>query len=125
MNNVRLIWWMRVKFQNITVEFIIVVIDILYNYAGLGPLKSKYGIAIKDALEHVFTEKLYRKKNFQLLKIKLFAKHSERKTQIVERLREGNHVSVFHKEKHKNLTTEVSKWLLKMLTKVKETVQSI
>ena len=33
-----------------------VVIDILSKYPWFEPLKSKHGIAIKNALEHVFSE---------------------------------------------------------------------
>ena len=37
-------------------KFIMVVIDILTKNAWLKPLKSKHGIAIKNALEHIFSD---------------------------------------------------------------------
>ena len=37
-------------------KFIMVVIHILSKYAWLKPLKSKHGIAVKNALEHIFSE---------------------------------------------------------------------
>ena len=84
-------------------KFIMVVIDILSKYAWLESPKSKHGIAIKNALGHIFSETIRRPKVIQtdkrtellnvLLKIylannniKLFAIHSERKAQIVGRL---------------------------------------
>ena len=84
-------------------KFIMVVIDILPKYAWLEQLKSKHVIGIKNALEHIFSETIRRPKVIQADKrteffnvlvktylansnIKLFATHSERKAQIVERL---------------------------------------
>ena len=37
-------------------KFTMVVIHILSKYAWLKPLKSKHGIAVKNALEHIFSE---------------------------------------------------------------------
>ena len=37
-------------------KFIMVVIHILSKYAWLKPLKSKHGIAVKNASEHIFSE---------------------------------------------------------------------
>ena len=37
-------------------KFIMVVIDILSKYAWLEPLKSKHDIAIKNVLEHIFSD---------------------------------------------------------------------
>ena len=45
--------------------FIIVVIDILSKYACLEQLKSKHGIAIKNAIQHVFSDKIRRPKIIQ------------------------------------------------------------
>ena len=42
-----------------------VVIHILCKYAWLQPLKSKHGIAIKNVLEHIFSEKIRRPKVIQ------------------------------------------------------------
>ena len=84
-------------------KFIMVVINILSKYAWVEPLKSKHGIAIKNALQHIFSEAIRRPKVIQtdegaeffkvLVKtylvnnsIKLFARYSERKALIVERL---------------------------------------
>ena len=84
-------------------KFIMVVIEVLSKYAWLEPLKSKNGIATKNALEYIFSETIRRPKVTQTDKgteffnvlaktylsnnnFKLFAKHSERKAQIVERL---------------------------------------
>ena len=84
-------------------KFIMVVIDILSEYAWLEPLKSKHGIEIRNALEHIFSETIRCPKVIQMDKgteffnilmktylandsIKLFATHSQRKAQIVERL---------------------------------------
>ena len=84
-------------------KFIMVVIDILSKYARLEPPKSKHGIAIKNALKHIFGETIRREKVMQTNKgteffnvlmktylannnVKLFTTHSERKAQIVERL---------------------------------------
>ena len=39
-----------------------VVIDILFKYAWLESLKSKHGIAIKNVLEHIFSEAIRRPK---------------------------------------------------------------
>ena len=89
--------------HNDGLKFIMVVTDILSKYAWLELLKSKNGIAIKNALEHIFSETARRAKVkqtgkgtkfFNLLvktckadnNIKLFATHSERKAQIIERL---------------------------------------
>ena len=105
MSNDRLIWWIWVNFRSITMgsSLPMVVIDILSKYPWFEPLKSKHGIAIKNALEHVFSETIRWPKVIQTDKgtqffnvlvkiylanknIKLFATHSERKAQIVERL---------------------------------------
>ena len=84
-------------------KFIMVGINSLSKHAWLVPPKSKYGIAIKNALEHTFSETIRHPKVIQTDKgtaffnvlvktyladnnIKLFATHSERKAQIVERL---------------------------------------
>ena len=37
-------------------KFVMVVIDISTNYAWLNPVKSRYVIAIKNALEHIFSK---------------------------------------------------------------------
>ena len=69
----------------------------------MAPLKSKHGIAIKNALENIFSETVRHPKVIQADKgteffnvvvktyladysIKLFATHSERKALIIERL---------------------------------------
>ena len=41
-------------------KFIMMVINILSKYAWVEPLKSKHGIAIKNALQHVFSEAIRR-----------------------------------------------------------------
>ena len=41
------------------------MIDILCNHAWLQPLKSKHGIAIKNVLQHIFSEKIRRPKVIQ------------------------------------------------------------
>ena len=43
-------------------KFIMVVIDILSKYAWLESHKSKHGIAIKNALEHIFSQTIVRPK---------------------------------------------------------------
>ena len=43
-------------------KFIMMEIDILSKYAWLEPLKSKHGIAIKNVLEHIFSEAIRRPK---------------------------------------------------------------
>ena len=43
-------------------KFIMVVIDILSRYAMLQPLKSKHGIAIKNASGHTFSKTIRRPK---------------------------------------------------------------
>ena len=135
-------------------KFIMVVIFILSKYAWLELLKSKLGIAIKNALEHIFSEAIRRPKVIQTDKgteffnvlvknylkdnnIKLFATHSEEKAQIVERLNRtikgtmfryftiilNKNILISFKTLYRNtmrLTTEVPKWLLKMLTKIKK-----
>ena len=75
-------------------KFIMVVIDNLSKYAWLEPVKSKHGIAIKNAFKHIFSEAIRRPKIIQVDKgtefvnvlvetyledynIKLFAKHSK------------------------------------------------
>ena len=80
-----------------------VVIDILSKYVWLESIKYKHGIAIKNALEQIFSETTRRPKMIPTDKgiwffnvfvktfvadynIKLFATHSERKAQVVERL---------------------------------------
>ena len=45
-------------------NFIVVVIDILSKYAWLESLKSKHGIAIKNALEHIFSKTIRRQKSY-------------------------------------------------------------
>ena len=53
-------WWTdlvdmsKLSKHNDGFRFIMVVIDILFKYAWLEPLKSKYGIAIKNALINIF-----------------------------------------------------------------------
>ena len=46
-------------------KWIIVVTGILSKYAWLEPLKSMHGIAIKNALEHIFNETIRRPKVVQ------------------------------------------------------------
>ena len=46
-------------------KFITVLIDILSKYAWLELLKSKHRIAIKNALEHIFSETIRRRKVIQ------------------------------------------------------------
>ena len=46
-------------------NFIMVVNDILSKYAWLEPLKSKHDIAIKNALEHIFSLAIRRPKGIQ------------------------------------------------------------
>ena len=84
-------------------KLIMVVIDFLSKCAWLEPLRSKDGIAIENASELIFSETIRRPKVMQTGKeteyfnvlvktylannnIKLFATHSEQKTQIAERL---------------------------------------
>ena len=93
----------KISKHNDGFKFVMVVINILSKYAWLEPLKSKHGIAIRNALEHIFSEIIRRPKVIQMDKgteffnvlmktylannnIKLFATHSERKAQIAERL---------------------------------------
>ena len=83
-------------------KFIMVMIDIL-SLSWLEPLKSKHGIAIKNAVDHIFSETIRSPKVIQTDKgttffkalvktyladnnIELFATHSERKAQFVEKL---------------------------------------
>ena len=47
-------------------KFIMVVIGILFKYAWLEPLKSKHGIAIKNALEHISSKTIRRPKVIQM-----------------------------------------------------------
>ena len=139
----------KISKHNNGFEFIMVVINILSKYAWLEPLRSKHGIAIGNALEHIFSETIRRPKVIQtdkgteffnvLMKtylanknIKLFATHSEWKAQIAERLNrtiKGIMFRYFTKKtqesilisfKTMHLTTESSKWFLKMLTKIKK-----
>ena len=93
----------KISKHNDGFKFVMVVINILSKYAWLEPLKSKHDIAIRNALEHIFSEIIRRPKVIQMDKgteffnvlmktylannnIKLFATHSERKAQIAERL---------------------------------------
>ena len=106
MSNGRLIWWIWVNFQSIMMDSSLLCGNwyfILSKYAWLEVLKSKHGIAIKNLLEHIFSETIRHSKVIQTDKgteffnvlaktylannnIKLFATHSEWKAQIVERL---------------------------------------
>ena len=51
--------------HNDVFKLIMVVIDVLSKYAWLKPLKSKHGIAIKNELEHIFSEAIRRLKVVQ------------------------------------------------------------
>ena len=131
-------------------KFIIMII--LPKYVRIESLKSKYGIPIKNALEHTFSDIISHPKVIQTDKrtkffnflvktylpecnMKLFTTHSEQKAQIVERLNrtiKGIMLRYFTKKSTRRyidilqdidqntmpLTTEVSKWLLKMLAKI-------
>ena len=55
----------RLKHNN-GFKFGIGVIDMLSKYTWLEPLKSKHGIAIKNALEHIFIETIRRPKVIQM-----------------------------------------------------------
>ena len=122
-------------------KFIIMII--FPKYVRIEPLKSKYGIPIKNALEHTFSDIISRPKVIQTDKrtkffnflvktylpecnMKLFTTHSEQKAQIVERLNRTikaitrRYIDILQDidQNTMPLTTEVSKWLLKMLAKI-------
>ena len=103
-------------------KVVMVVIDILYKYAWLELLKSRQGILTKNTLEHIFSEIIRFPEVIQMDKetelfnalvktcladnnIKLFATHNDQKTNCrkVKRNHQQDHVSVFHKEKHKKV----------------------
>lgn len=51
--------------HNDAFKFVMVVIDISSKYAWLESLKPKHGLAIKNVLEHIFSEKIRRPKVIQ------------------------------------------------------------
>ena len=55
----------KISKHNNGFNFMMVVTDILSKYAWLEPLKSKHGIAIKNALEHIFSETIRHPKVMQ------------------------------------------------------------
>ena len=125
-----------------------VVIDILSKNAWLEPLKSKHDIAIKNALEHISNKAKRRPKVIQTDKgteffnvlVKTYPaennieieKHKLQKDLIessrgscfdISHRRTQESILIFFKTSHQNtmhLTTEESKWLLKMLAKKKK-----